>query len=559
LSKSLILKDKEIINLDTEFFVDGKWVEQVRYNFPHCKGMLCQGLMLIHKRKTGAKKIILDYWLNIGTKVLDEKNEIDWDKSSNWKKNPDGRIVWGISKRFVMGNYHKDSFKVKHIEEKIADLRREYGNKNNLTWDQDIYDGEQLKKRSRYTGQLSQLQDYTVNQVIESFYLNGCPKINKPSESLNKSTLGDNTRYLIGYDERLDALKFSADQHNNGLVKFTDSSGIENIKDFFKKFPSKQLETYGNGTSMYDSIFGQKNIRELTEFDVRNYLDTATQSPGTKRQIKECMSLIWNHALNKSMLGPTPPINPIANIKIERPTRSALTKYDTAEFSKIEMGRIYKACLELRDVFVFQTQLILLLMFTGRRRETLLSLKLSHFEFNKEIHVMDDGSKITTYGRINIPAHVNKTKKPDKVLITENINNVLQDLLKQRATLSWSMYSDWMFPSTRIPDKHLLTVDNMANDEEHRIKDVRNLFERIKKLAQLDIAAMKMFRNTHENTVNRNRLAATTWDVISVTGRADTSSSEKAYLNKSFTPKVIELATSVSDEFDNIINIRKIS
>jgi len=172
---------------------------------------------------------------------------------------------------------------------------------------------------------------------------------------------------------------------------------------------------------------------------------------------------------------------------------------------------------------------------------------------------MDDGSKITTYGRINIPAHVNKTKKPDKVLITENINNVLQDLLKQRATLSWSMYSDWMFPSTRIPDKHLLTVDNMANDEEHRIKDVRNLFERIKKLAQLDIAAMKMFRNTHENTVNRNRLAATTWDVISVTGRADTSSSEKAYLNKSFTPKVIELATSVSDEFDNIINIRKIS
>ena len=122
MSKSLILKDKEIINLDTEFFVDGKWVEQVRYNFPHCKGMLCQGLMLIHKRKTGAKKIILDYWLNIGTKVLDEKNEIDWDKSSNWKKNPDGRIVWGISKRFVMGNYHKDSFKVKHIEEKVADL-----------------------------------------------------------------------------------------------------------------------------------------------------------------------------------------------------------------------------------------------------------------------------------------------------------------------------------------------------------------------------------------------------------------------------------------------------
>ena len=115
-----------------------------------------------------------------------------------------------------------------------------------------------------------------------------------------------------------------------------------------------------------------------------------------------------------------------------------------------------------------------------------------------------------------------------------------------------------MFPSTRIPDKHLLTVDNKANAEEHRIKDIRNLFERIKVEANLTgLAAMKMFRTTYENTVNNNRLAATTWDVISVTGRADTGSSEKAYLNKSFTPKVIELSASVDEEFDNIINIRK--
>ena len=38
-------------------------------------------------------------------------------------------------------------------------------------------------------------------------------------------------------------------------------------------------------------------------------------------------------------------------------------------------------------------------------------------------------------------------------------------------------------------------------------------------------AAMQMFRNTYENTVNINRHAASTWDVISVTGRTDTSSS----------------------------------
>jgi|TARA_R110000744_G_scaffold114359_2_gene213866 integrase len=546
LAKSLNLKDKDIENLQSEFFVNGKWVEQVRYNFPHCKGMLCQGLLLIHKRKTGAKKIILDYWLN-------KNNETEL---------PSGRVVKGVSRRFVMGNYHKTNFKVKDIEEKIAALRKEYGNKNNLTWDLDIFEGEQLKKRSRYSGQLTKLQDYTVNQVIESFYKYGCPKINKPSESLNKSTLGDNTRYLIGYHDRMNSLKFSADEFNNGLVRFTDVSGIQNIEEFFIKYPPKKLDddapTYGEGISIYDSVFGLKNIRELTEFDVRNYLNVVATAAGTQRQIKECLSLIWAHAMSKSMLGPTPPLNPIAGIKIERPTHSANTKYDTAEYTKPELSRIYQACIKLRDEFVFQTHVILLMIFTGRRRETLLKLKLNNIIFHKEVHVMDDGSKRTTYGKIEIPKHVNKTKKPDKILITENVNKVLQDLLKQRATLSWSMHSDWMFPSTRIPDKHLLTVDNKANAEEHRIKDIRNLFERIKVEANLTgLAAMKMFRTTYENTVNNNRLAATTWDVISVTGRADTGSSEKAYLNKSFTPKVIELSASVDEEFDNIINIRK--
>jgi len=543
LSKSLILNDKNILNLDTQFYVNGKWVEHVRYNFSNCKGMLCQGVFLLHKRK-GAKIIVLDYWLN----------------SAEETTLPSGRIVKGYSKRFVMGHYNKTDFKVKHIEEKIAALRKNYGNPNNLTWDQDINEGEQLKKRTRFTDQLVALQDYTVCQVIESFYINKCPKINKPSESLNKSTLGDNTRYLIGYHDRTKALRYSADANNNGLIKFTDASGIESIEELFKKFPSNGLNKYGEGISIYDGLLGQKNIKELTEFDLRNYLNTVAPATGTRRQIKECLSYIWNHALNKSMLGQTPPNNPVANIKIERPTVSAYTKYDTAEFTKPEQSRIYDACMKLRNEFVFQTQVILLMLFTGRRRETLLKLTWNDVSFFKEVHVMDNGKKVTSYGRITIPKHVNKTKKSDKILLTENVYKVVKDLQDQRSVMGWAVYSDWMFPSTRIPDKHLLTVDNMANEEEDRIKDVRTLFNSIKVMAELTgPAAMKMFRNTYENTVNRNRHAASTWDVISVTGRTDTTSSEKSYLNKSFTPTVVELSASVDEEFNNIINIRKIS
>ena len=214
--------------------------------------------------------------------------------------------------------------------------------------------------------------------------------------------------------------------------------------------------------------------------------------------------------------------------------------------------------MKLRDVFVFQTQVILLMLFTGRRRETLLKLTWNDIQFFKETHVMEDGTKVTTYGRIEIPKHVNKTKKSDKILLTDNVYKVILDLQQQRLTMGWSKYSDWLFPSTRIPNKHLLSATNKANEEESRLKDVRALFNTIKKTAELTgPAAMKMFRNTYENTVNRNRNAASTWDVISVTGRTDTSSSEKSYLNKSFTPTVVELSASVDKEFDNIINIRK--
>ena len=92
------------------------------------------------------------------------------------------------------------------------------------------------------------------------------------------------------------------------------------------------------------------------------------------------------------------------------------------------------------------------------------------------------------------------------------------------------------------------------------MQDIRGLWDRIKIEAKLRpaLSVMKMFRNTYENTVNRNRHAASTWDVISVTGRADTGSSEKAYLNKSFTPEVVQLATSADESFDNIIKLTKV-
>ena len=138
--KQLKLRDRDIDSLVSDYTEINpdktlKQLEQVRYNFPYCKGQMCQGLGLIHVKSNGRKKIFLDYWLNDG--VVRELAS--------------GKIIKGKSKRFFMRDYDKKNFNVRSIEEEIRRLRREYGNPNNLTWDMDIEVGEQLKKRNRYT------------------------------------------------------------------------------------------------------------------------------------------------------------------------------------------------------------------------------------------------------------------------------------------------------------------------------------------------------------------------------------------------------------------------
>lgn len=547
MAKQLGLKDSIIDKLDTAFYVEQpngtmKQVEQVRYNFPHCKGQQCQGLGLLHKRKSGHKTMFIDYWLNTNEETV---------LSSGVK-------IYGKSKRYILGNYDKKNFNVRHIENKIAEFRKLYGNPHNLTWDKDIHAGEQLKKRGAYAAQLEELKNYTINQVVESFFINGCPKINKPSESLNRSTITDSLRYLIGYNERSSVLKISNDNLHNGVISFTERSGVKSMEELFKKFPAKEYSKYGYGISLYDGPLGQQNIIDLTEHDIRNYIFAVSSSPGTQRQIKEALSYIWSHAVNRSMLGRKTPTNPFTNIKIERPTTSKFKKYDTKEFTQHQLNVIFWAAADLRNKYPFQSQNIGLQMFSGRRKETLLNLRWSNVTFDEQTHIAEDGKKYKTYGRIDIPANVNKTKLPDKFLITQNLWHVIEDLMKQRQDYPWSRFVDWLFPSMRTPNKHQLRKGNENNEDESRMKDVRGLWNEIKEVTGLEDVAMKMFRNSYENKVNRNKIVKSTWDTVTVTGRADTQSAEKAYLNKEFTPKVRSIVTSVDEEFANIIKIRNI-
>ena len=97
---------------------------------------------------------------------------------------------------------------------------------------------------------------------------------------------------------------------------------------------------------------------------------------------------------------------------------------------------------------------------------------------------------------------------------------------------------------------------NENNTEKARLKDVIGCFRSIVKVAGiLRPVAMKMFRTTHENKVNESKMVRSTWDVVSVTGRTDTKSSEQSYLNKKLTGNVAAIVNDVDEEFSKIISI----
>ena len=121
----------------------------------------------------------------------------------------------------------------------------------------------------------------------------------------------------------------------------------QNLGEFWK-YPPKDYAEIGPGKSIFDTPFGQKVLADVSEHDVRYYLNTLSSSPGTKKQIKECFSYVWNHAKEKSMLGANSPQNPVLNIKIEKPTKSAASKFNKLEFTDEQLAAILDKCEEKR-------------------------------------------------------------------------------------------------------------------------------------------------------------------------------------------------------------------
>ena len=174
--KDLKLNDRSIKSLQSNFLVPdptdpnkSRKLEVISYNFSECKGKSCQGLRLLHikKKLVERKQLVLDYWLNTPGQL-----------QRTVRRGAKEIKIYGKSKKYILGDYDQDTFNVRHIEKRVAYLREEYGNPNNLTWDKDINEGEKLKKVQRFKEQHTKITEKTIKELIEEFYKAGFPKIN---------------------------------------------------------------------------------------------------------------------------------------------------------------------------------------------------------------------------------------------------------------------------------------------------------------------------------------------------------------------------------------------
>tara|TARA_R100000654_G_C2592297_1_gene113508 strand:- start:42 stop:476 length:435 start_codon:yes stop_codon:yes gene_type:complete len=127
------------------------------------------------------------------------------------------------NKRYILPDYHPEHFNVRKIESRIAELRKEYGNPNNLTWDKCINAGEKLKKITAHKEQLNQMIEVEsgvkLSRVLVEFFKWGFPKVKDDHSSPHRITIRKLSRWMIGYNDRSKSYTLDEDSSRCGVIR----------------------------------------------------------------------------------------------------------------------------------------------------------------------------------------------------------------------------------------------------------------------------------------------------------------------------------------------------
>jgi len=441
----------------------GKNRKQTVIPFDVSKNTSLKGLKLTQYQKTKKKVFTMQFWFN------------------------------GKADYIYLGEFRPGIFGVKEVEAKVFEIVKTHTNDNGH-WiknpKQTIHDSKTKISKAN----IVESQKLTIREVIERICIEGFPKAKKIG-NLSAHSIKSLVKYFIGYNWRSRHLIYTENSKGHGKVSFKANEHRRTVKpesweDLFKKFPP------GHGlikdkrfnplleTSLYDSDLSKLVIDELNEGIIRKYVDIPKRAFGTKENLLDAISTLWNYSLSNSLFGDVPPKIEFKNIVFKKPEQSNYVgaKYNNLRFSDNEMPIIFNALRERRDKYPFQAEALLFLQFTGRRVPETLKMKPGYVNKDKGVITLNYG--------------ITKGRKEEFVDITPPIKLVLDSLEYQLKKPEFQKYRfvDWLFPTTRINSQRL-HEDSYVRSEATRLKSLRGCWDNVIKETGI-IGSPKMFRKT---------------------------------------------------------------
>ena len=441
----------------------GKYRKQVRTPFDVSRNTALKGLKLVHYRKSKKKYFIIQYWFN--------------DKSLS----------------LSLGEFRPGVFGVKEVEAKVFDLVKEHTNDKGH-WVKNPKQTIQDKEVKITKAEIEKSQQLTIRDVIERIAKDGFPKT-KRQGSLSVHSIKEFIKFMFGFNWRSRCLVYAESEKGYGKVSFKHRTHPRKItkptswEDLFNKFPggsgvitSKKLNPKLE-TSLYDNELSKLVIDELNEGMIKKYIDKPGRSYGTKANMLDCFRRLWSFSLDNNLFGDVPPTINFDNITFKKPdeTHSVSRKYDNLRFTDNELPIIFNALMKRRELYPFQAEALLFMMFTGRRNEETLKIKWSN---------VDEAN-----GIITLPRSITKARKEEFITITGPVALVLASLKKHReGKYQKYRFIDWLFPTLRTNTQRLYD-DVYVRSHSTRMKTLRGCWLDLVQETGI-VGSPKMFRKT---------------------------------------------------------------
>ena len=490
--------------------------------FKNLKQTRCKGLKLTvfrgSKKSPGGIYFVLHYWF---------KSKI---------------------KRTTLGEYIPGVFGKKEVEDKLYKITETHLSDRGL-WIKDPSITERDRTRVITDTQFTESKKKTINEIIVACCKADFPK-GKRAGRLRAVSAQDLSRYMIGYNWRHKHLVFRDDTDGNGYITFKPNfhkrtARPQDWEDLFTRYSpgignitSTKLNPM-KAKSIYDSALGKTIIDEPNEGMIKRYL-AEKSSYGVKKGIIASLKIIWYFAKDNGYLGDKPKEgtihqDPTKNINLKKPdeSKSLGSIHNDGQYQPEEIDRIISACNSLSEEYPFQAESLLFMTYCGQRREQILKLKTDDI---KIIKYKGELRKV-----VEFPASITKKGKKDYVIITEDLQKVLDQIakIKERPGFEKYKFLSWLFPSVRADKKRLLEPGYQQSDYT-RTKDNKTCWNEVKKLANVG-GARKVLRKYY----NTGAFEEVGDEATKLTGHDIRATLEKHYFKQQLN-KVISNADRVA-------------